>query len=52
MHYRTVTILGASLLAACHARSPSSPQDAQATRPNILFIYSDDHATAAIGVYA
>ncbi|MFT5079871.1 MAG: arylsulfatase A-like enzyme, partial [Planctomycetota bacterium] len=31
--------------------SQESTESAQRTRPNIVFIYSDDHATAAIGTY-
>jgi len=52
MHRRTATVLFPLLLVSCHPRLHLSQRDAQASRPNILFIYSDDHATAAIGTYA
>ncbi|MFT5292486.1 MAG: arylsulfatase A-like enzyme [Planctomycetota bacterium] len=41
------------LLAACHSKPLESSQPEPAKGPpNIVFIYSDDHATAAIGTYA
>jgi arylsulfatase A-like enzyme len=41
-----VGLLGA--LAACRA---AEPEPTRPRRPNILFVYSDDHATAAVGAY-
>ncbi|MEZ5980121.1 MAG: sulfatase [Planctomycetota bacterium] len=49
----STSVLAALLLTAC--RSPEetrhAPVAASGSRPNILFVYCDDHATAALGCY-
>ncbi|QDV09989.1 Choline-sulfatase [Planctomycetes bacterium Poly30] len=39
------------LLLLLAAASPALAQEAEPRRPNVLFIFSDDHATDAIGAY-
>ncbi len=40
-----------ALLAVCISLMHCAPQKEETGRPNILFIFSDDHATHAIGAY-
>ena len=51
MKYLPFTLYLAFGLAACHTGSTSEGSSSHTERPNILFIYSDDHATAAVGAY-
>src|SRR5215510_5754399 len=44
---RTCFLAAASLLAAAAA----APADTKPARPNILFVFTDDHASHAIGAY-
>ena len=53
MNRLLVSVSSLLLLAACHSKPLDLVQSEPAQGPpNILFIYSDDHATAAIGTYA
>lgn len=44
-------LLGLASLVASHATVGAQTEVAEAKRPNILFIFSDDHAPHAIGAY-
>ncbi|MDP6839138.1 MAG: sulfatase [Planctomycetota bacterium] len=63
LHTRLFLVLGL-ILGSCASSSPlapvspvsavsagSAPPTASVQRPNIIFIYSDDHAAAAVGAY-
>jgi arylsulfatase A-like enzyme len=49
---KMIALLLSMVSLSCVSNSPSNePSNEPAIRPNILFIFTDDHSTAAIGAY-
>jgi arylsulfatase A-like enzyme len=51
MHFRVAAVLAAVVLAACSTTRPAPVSAARDERPNIVFLFSDDHAAHAISAY-
>lgn len=48
---RLIVILAVTILSGVVSNSMAQPADSPETRPNVVFIFSDDHAVQAVGAY-